>query len=314
MSVFRQSSSLGIHHEFTCLRTLNIGTSLHATLALALLIGLLTANTSFAQSDHWESLGDGLAVSVWQPRERCPDIGPLLVVDADPERYRFSVHYYAQERLAYPPTIEEWQKRTHHDVVFNAGLFRENFAYLGLLLKEGHSLGSRRYTTWQGLFVAEPAEPATRPRARVLDLTVDLFNESAPSYREAAQSLMLLDRTGTIRVRPTGKLAYQTLVAETHHGHILVFKSLGLVSLHGVGQCLRDAFPSIRVAMAMDGGSSSDIRVSEALWRHGDLTQQQSAWKDLFVGTSTAHIPLPAVIGITPRNTPASSRRQKEKR
>jgi len=45
----------------------------------------------------------------------------------------------------------------------------------------------------------------------------------------------------------------------------------------------RDAFPSIHVAMAMDGGSSSDIRVSEALWRHRDLTQQQSAWKDLFV-------------------------------
>jgi len=160
-------------------------------------------------------------VSVWQPRERCPDIGPLLVVDADPERYRFSVHYYAQERLAYPPTIEEWQKRTHHDVVFNAGLFRENFAYLGLLLKEGHSLGSRRHTTWQGLFVAEPAEPATRPRARVLDLTVDLFNESAPSYREAAQSLMLLDRPEPFGFDQQANWPIKTLVAETHHGTYL---------------------------------------------------------------------------------------------
>jgi len=183
MSHLRQSSSSPLPHELTRRHTARIAIGLPAALLLALFIGLFTTNCAFAQAPQWESLGGGLAVSVWQPRERCPDIASLLIVDADPERYRFSVHYYAQEGLAYPPTIEEWQKRTHHEVLFNAGLFRENFAYLGLLFKEGRSLGSRRHTTWQGLFVAEPAEPATRPRARVLDLTTDPFNESAPSYR-----------------------------------------------------------------------------------------------------------------------------------
>ena len=283
-------------------------------LILASALGLLGAPEAFAQDLQWESFGDGLAVSVWQPRERCPDIDSLLVVDADPERYRFSVHYYAQEGLAHPPTIEEWQKRTQATVLFNAGLFRENFAYLGLLFKEGHSLGSRRHTTWQGLFVAEPAQPTTEPNARVLDLARDPFQESAPPYREAAQSLMLLDRTGTIRVRQTGKLAYQTLVAETRNGHILVFKSVGLVSLHGVGQCLRDAFPSIRTAMAMDGGSSSDLLVSDSLWTQGTPHPQRASWKEWFAGTSTPHIPLPAVIGISPRKPQASSTGQAGKR
>lgn len=314
MSLLRQSCSFPLHQGLACPHITGIRVGLPASLVLTLLISLFTVNSSFAQSPQWESFGDGLAVSVWQPRERCPDIGSLLVVDADPERYRFSIHYYAQEGLTYPLTIEEWQKRTRHEVLFNAGLFRENFAYLGLLFKEGRSLGSRRHITWQGLFVAEPAEPATRPRARILDLTTDLFQENAPPYREAAQSLMLLDRTGAIRVRQTGKLAYQTLVAETRHGHILVFKSLGLVSLHGVGQCLRDAFPSIQAAMAMDGGSSSDLVLSESLWKGGDLTQRQSTWKERFTGTSTPHIPLPAVIGISPRSTPASSSGQTGKR
>jgi len=273
---------------------------------LPVVFGLWGA-AAFAQDPQWESLGTGLAVSVWQPQERCPDLGAFLVVDADPERYRFSVHYYAQEGLAYPPTLEAWQQRTQDSVLFNAGLFRENFAYLGLLFKEGRSLGSRRHATWQGLFVAEPAQPATGPNARVLDLTTDPFQETAPPYREAAQALMLLDRTGTIRVRQTGKFAYQTVVAETRDGHILIFKSLGLVTLHGAGECLRDAFPSIRVAMAMDGGSSSDLLVSGSLWAQGTPSLQRTSWKEWFAGTSTPHIPLPAVIGISPRKPPASS-------
>lgn len=306
MSFLRQYPlSSGLYNRFA--RQPGRGSTGLVPLVLSLILALLATPPSFAQSPQWESIGDGLAVSVWQPRERCPDIDSLLVVDADPERYRFSVHHYAQEGFAYPPTIEEWQKRTHHDVVFNAGLFRENFAYLGLLLKDGRSLGSRRHPAWHGLFVAEPAQPAARPNARILDLTIDPFHEETPSYREAAQSLMLLDRTGTIRVRQTGKLAYQTLVAESRNGHILVFKSRGLVTLHGIGQCLRDAFPSIRVAMAMDGGSSSDLLVSDALWAEGTPSPQRTSWRELFAGTSNPHIPLPAVIGMSHRETSASS-------
>lgn len=254
-----------------------------------------------AQELQWEPLGTGMAAAIWKPGARCPENDRVLALKVDPERYRFSVHFYAQEGLLHPPTIDEWQRRTGHDVLFNAGLFRENFAYLGLLFKEGHSLGSRRHGTWQGLFVAEPNAAASAPKAGVLDLATDAFQEQMPAYREAAQSLMLLDRAGMIRVRQTGKRAYQTVVAEEHDGHILILKSLGLVTLHGLGQCVRDAFPSIKLAMAMDGGSSSDLLVSESLWKHGDPSDTRTNWKDLFAGRSTAHIPLPAIIGLSPR-------------
>lgn len=242
-----------------------------------------------------------MAASIWKPGERCPETDRFLAIKVDPERYRFSVHYYAQEGLLHPPTIDEWQRRTGHEVLFNAGLFRENFAYLGLLFREGHSLGSRRHSSWQGLFVAEPINPVSAPNAAVLDLATDTFDEDRPAYREAAQSLMLLDRAGTIRVRQTGKRAYQTVVAEEKDGHILILKSLGLVTLHGLGQCVRDTFPTITLAMAMDGGSSSDLFVSESLWKNGEPSDTRANWKDLFAGRSTAHIPLPTIIGLSPR-------------
>lgn len=260
----------------------------------------VTAPT-LAHELKWESLGPGIDASVWTPAESCSETEPVLVLKVDPERYRFSVHYYAQEGLPNPPAIDEWQRRTGHDVLFNAGLFRENYAYLGLLFKEGHSLGSRRHSTWQGLFVAEPQTTDSTPKAGVLDLSTDAFQEGMPAYREAAQSLMLLDRTKTIRVRQTGKRAYQTVVAESLSGDILILKSLGLVSLHGLAQCLRDTFPSIKLAMAMDGGSSSDLYVSESLWKGVRPSDTRANWKDLFAGGSTVHIPLPTIIGLSPR-------------
>ena len=264
------------------------------------LVLLISPHISSAESIMWEPLASGLAVSIWSPGKSCPGVPDLLAIDIDPDRTRFSVHHYAHEHLPQPPTIEEWHKRTGHAVLFNAGLFRENFSYLGLLYKDGQSLGSRRHATWQGLFVAEPAVAGLK-NARVLDLTVEGFDERRPPYREAAQALMLLDHRGNIRVRQTGKRAYQTIVAEAGNGHILIFKSRDLMTLYDIGQCLRDAVPSVRQAMAMDGGSSSDLLVSESLWREERHTDDRMPWKMLFGGGGGAHIPLPTVIGVSSR-------------
>jgi uncharacterized protein YigE (DUF2233 family) len=269
-------------------------------LALGCLLGIacLRPEIATAHDLQWEPLAEGLAVSVWKPGATCAEVPPSLVADIDPARYRFSVHFYGQEGLDQPPTIEEWQKRTGHHLLFNAGLFRENFSYLGLLYKDGRPLSGRRHTTWQGLFVAEPTTRDSR-HAGVLDLSVDTFDEHRPAYKEAAQALMLLDRDGRVRVRQTGKRAFQTVVAETAGGHILVFKSLDPVTLYDLGACMKDGLPFIRQVMAMDGGSSSDLLIPESLWKgrgHGP-----PAWKSLFAGTTAIHIPLPAVIGISPR-------------
>jgi uncharacterized protein YigE (DUF2233 family) len=269
------------------------------------LLGLIVVmfsgpSTVMAQTLAEDQLGDGLSISVWNPRTQCPDVAPLVAVEIDPDRYRFTVHYYQQDGLSDPLDIRQWQERTGHDLVFNAGLFRENYAYLGLLYGNGRSLGSKRHVTWLGLFVAEPAENHSR-RARVLDLTYDAFDERQPPYREVAQSLMLLDRTGKIRVRQTGKRAHQTLVAEQGNGHLVVLKTTEVVSLHALGECLRDAFPSLRQVMAMDGGSSSDVVVSPSLRQAMSKTAGVHNGIPLLEGITTAHVGLPAVIGISPR-------------
>jgi hypothetical protein len=253
-----------------------------------------------AQPLREDQLTDGLSISVWDPHTQCPDVAPLVAVEIDPDRYRFTVHYYQQDGFSDPLDIHRWQEQTGHDLVFNAGLFRENYAYLGLLYGNGRSLGSKRHATWFGLFVAEPADDRSR-HARVLDLTFDTFDEQRVPYREVAQSLMLLDRTRKVRVRQTGKRAHQTLVAEQNDGHLLIFKTTEAVSLYAIGECLRDAYPSLRQVMAMDGGSSSDIAVSPSLRRSISKTAGPHNWISLLEDSITTHIGLPAVIGISPR-------------
>src|ERR1043165_562344 len=269
------------------------------------LLGLMVVmfngpSTTMAQTLTEDHLRDGLSISVWNPRTQCPDVAPLVAIEIDPDRYRFTVHHYQQDGFSVPLDIYQWQERTGHELVFNAGLFRENYAYLGLLYGNGRSLGSKRHVTWLGLFVAEPAENHSR-RARVLDLTYDAFDERQPPYQEVAQSLMLVDRTGKVRVRQTGKRAHQTLVAEQDDGHLLVLKTTAVVSLHALGECLRDAFPSLRQVMAMDGGSSSDVAVSPSLRQAMSKTAGVHTWIPLLESSTTAHIGLPAVIGISPR-------------
>jgi len=287
--------------------------SVHRSIPVAqFLLGLIIVvfsgpSTTMAQTLAEDQLGDGLSISVWNPHTQCPDVAPLVAVEIDPDRYRFTVHYYQQDGLSSPLDIRQWQERTGHDLVFNAGLFRENYAYLGLLYGNGRSLGSKRHVTWLGLFVAEPAENHSR-RARVLDLTYDAFDERQPPYREVAQSLMLLDRTGKIRVRQTGKRAHQTLVAEQGNGHLVVLKTTEVVSLHALGECLREAFPSLRQVMAMDGGSSSDIAVSPSLRQATSRMAGSHSWIPLLEDSIATHIELPAVIGISPRRKQAGAK------
>ena len=260
-----------------------------------------------AQTLTGDRLGDGLSISVWDPPTQCLDVAPLVVVEIDPDRYRFTVHYYQQDGFSEPLDIRQWQERTGHDLVFNAGLFRENYAYLGLLYGNGRSLGSKRHTTWLGLFVAEPEADRSR-RARVLDLTFDTFDEQHVPYREVAQSLMLLDRTGKVRVRQTGKHAHQTLVAERDNGHLLILKTTEVASLYALGECLRDAFPSLRQVMAMDGGSSSDVAVSPLLRQATSKMAGLHSWIPLLEDSITTHVGLPAVIGVSPRREQAGAK------
>jgi len=268
------------------------------SISTALLIAALIAMPvcAFAETANWDRLADGLEMTLWTPGEACAQVPPLYIVKIDPERFRFSIYHYRAEGLELPLTLDDWHQRTKALALFNAGLFLDDFSYLGLLYKDGKSLGGKRHGLWQGLFVAEPLAPNVK-KARVLDLRVDSFDDTRPAYHEAAQSLMLIDRSGTPRVRRSGKAAQQTVVGEDREGHLLVVMSKGEVPLWELAVCLRDGLRDISHAMAMDGGASSDVLIGSEI----SGARTNAAWQPLVDGKGLSHIPLPTVIGVFPR-------------
>ncbi len=255
-----------------------------------------------AQGLSWEQLAEGMVVTTWDPGTRCDGQVPrLFMVKIDPERFRFSTYHFRDEGLPAPLTIKEWQQRTRASVLFNAGLFREDFSYMGWLFKNGRSLGSKRHPLWKGLFVAEPVRAGV-PKARVLDLAVEHFSPDDPAYHEAAQSLMLLDRSGKPRVRRTGQRAHQTVVAEDRAGSLVVIKTAGEVTMWELAVCLQEGLPGIAHAMAMDGGASSDLLISSDLPGVREAGRDPSLWQRLVDGNGVEHITLPAVIGVAARD------------
>ena len=252
---------------------------------------------------------DGLSIATWAPTVGCPEDISTIIVRVDPELFAFSVYHFRDEGLPSPLPLVDWQRHTSASLLFNAGLFLQDFSYMGLLYKDGRALNRRPHAHWQGLFVAEPVEAGMR-RARILDLAVDAFPDEPLSYREAAQALMVLDRSGQVRVRNSGKRAQQTLVAEDAKGYIYVLKTVTAASLYGLADCLHATLPWLRQIMAMDGGSSSDLLIGANTLQEAGKNAVGVPWRSIVDGTAPAtHIPLPAVIGIIPRaGTPSSHR------
>jgi uncharacterized protein YigE (DUF2233 family) len=268
---------------------------------------LVLSSPSSAQEVAWTSLARGIDVAVWTPGPLCDgEVPPLVLIKVDPETHAFRTFHYSDEKLPAPLTIKEWQRRTGSTIVFNAGLFRDDYSYMGTLLKHGRSLGSKRHPQWQGLFVAEPNAPGLR-KARVVDLALESFTMEEGTYQEAAQSLMLLDRRGKPRVRQTGKRAHQTIVAEDRDGAIVLMKTTEAVALWELAMCLRDGLPAVHQAMVMDGGASSDVLIEGEAppGTEGAPSAALQPFQTLLEGGGMRHIPLPAVIGVTPREQAA---------
>ncbi len=276
-------------------------------LLLAILSVGPAPGSAAAAAAPWESLADGLSVSLWRSGGACPEDVTAVVLRIDPERFAFSIRSYRDDGLAAPIPLAEWRRRTGAALVFNAGLFFDDFSYMGLLFKNGAALSPKRHAQWQGLFVAEPVTPGPQ-RARIIDLAREEFSSEAPAYREAAQALMLVDRTGKLRVRQSTKRAQQTLIAEDTAGSVYVIKTMDAVSLFGIGECVRQTLPWLHQVMAMDGGSSSDAMLGTQILTHSDKPAGPPWWRSILDGTAPAiHIPLPTVIAVYPRETSPTS-------
>lgn len=207
----------------------------------------------------WQLLRPGLEFGFWEAQSaNRAGSTRLALLRVDPARYRFRV--LAGEVGDEGMSAAQWRRQSGALAVFNAGQFTPQHAYLGLLIQDGRQI-TRPVTNLEAVLVAEPSEPGLPP-ARVIDLHYTTLPLPDIPYRQAAQSLMLLDRFGQIRVRRSDKVAHRTLVAEDEKGRILVMISEGKHTLWELARSLAEPGLGLREVMCMDGGAEAQMVVA----------------------------------------------------
>ncbi|KIX15195.1 phosphodiester glycosidase family protein [Dethiosulfatarculus sandiegensis] len=238
----------------------------------------------------WQILRPGLSLSVIQASDTArTGSEDVILLKINPQVLGFRVLAAPNGERGYD--AGDWRKKTGALAVVNAGLFTPEKNYLGLLIKDGRRL-SRLASRPAGLFVAEPDDPSL-PKARVLDMQYTALDIEHLPYRQAAQSIMLLDRFGNIRVRRTAHVANRTALAEDSSGNILVIITKGEHTLWEFADYLAKSGLDIREVMCMDGGPEAQLDL-----KVGDYTLTQYGSPSGSMGLPWPSAALPVALGI----------------
>jgi hypothetical protein len=261
----------------------------------ALVVGafLVTQRTG---SPHWRTLRPGVEFATLRGEPYCRHgSATIAALRLDPARVRIRVRHYSREPEQRPLDILEWQKRSGALAVFNAGQYYGDYSYMGLLASRGAVISRRAHPTFKAALVA--GSRAGVPVARVLDLSHERLDPDSLGWDEVAQSFMLFDRAGTVRVRHSDQVAARTAVAEDRDGRLVVLTSEGGYTLWDFARLLKTLPLGLSQAMAMDGGLEAEMVVSDARFRYASFGQ----WEH---GRAPAEAPpapvaLPAVITVS---------------
>lgn len=246
---------------------------------------------------RWRELAPGLEFGMLHGEPYCRrGSAAIAVLRMDPERVRLRVHHYTRNREKRPLDVVEWQRHTRALAVFNAGQFYPDFRYMGLLASGGHWVSRQAHPGYQALLVADPLRDEERASARIIDLSRESNAPDSLPWKEVAQSFMLFDTSGALRVRRSERIANRTVVGEDRNGRLLVMVTEGSYTLADIAHVLQKSRLHLRQAMSMDGGREAELVVTHGAFRYASF----GAWakEDEHPSAPAARVPLPAVVSV----------------
>jgi hypothetical protein len=273
----------------------------------AAVLGLAVAAVLIVQhrpGPRWRTLRPGAEFATFRGGAYCRSgSAEVAVLRLDPARVRLRVRHFSLLPADQPPGIVEWQHRTGAFAVFNAGQYYEDWSYMGLLVSDGRVVSDEMHPGYKAALVAAPARPDPpapgahpAPAARVLDLEREPLDPHAPAWREVAQSFMLFDHQGEVRVRKSERIANRTVVGEDRRGRLLVITSEGGYTLWDFALLLKSAPLDLSHAMCMDGGYEAELCIATAEFRYASFGHWDGGEGP--EDSPGAHTPLPAVVTV----------------
>jgi hypothetical protein len=226
-------------------------------------------------------------------------MGPseIAVLRLDPRRVRIKMAHYSQLPDHEPLDILEWERRSGAIAVFNAGQYYPDYSYMGLFVSAGRTISKQLHPEYRAALVAEPKSGG--PGARVLDLDAHPIRPDANPWREVAQSFMLFDDDGKIRVRRSSQVAYRTAVGEDAQGRLVVIATEGGYTLFELAGLLQTLHLGLKRVMSMDGGEEATLCVNAGGFRYASFGRRVEGGD--VPNPMRPTVPLPAVVTVVSR-------------
>lgn len=182
----------------------------------------------------------------------------IYLLRLEPDQYRFDVEFDPEGKR-----LEEWQTEGGALLVVNGGFFsveNEKFIPNGLTVLDGEPVGVT-YSGFGGMLAITERGPEVR------GLVHTPYNPDE-ELLAALQSFPLLVKPGGEIGFPEqhedGKKARRTVIAQDRNGRLLfMVTSLGHFTLHQLSVYLTESDLQLDVALNLDGGPSTGLRVAE---------------------------------------------------
>lgn len=267
------------------------------TMVAAAIVAIILLSRSSA-APRFRELQPGMEFAIFRGEPYCRmGLSEIAVLRLDPRQVRLRMSHYTQLAERLPLDILEWEHRTGALAVFNAGQYYPDYSYMGLFVSNGEAISPQMHPGFKAALVAEPRSGG--PGARVLDLDAHPIRADELPWREVAQSFMLFDDDGNIRVRKSGQVAYRTVVGEDEQGHILIIDTEGGYTLYELAGLLKTLPLGLRHAMSMDGGDEAALCVHSGAFMYASFGHRLA--NGTVPNPNRPTVPLPAVVTVLPR-------------
>jgi phosphodiester glycosidase len=260
-------------------------------------------------SFKWKSISKGLDFANVDVNRGKEVVDSMAVLRVQPKHNKIRVFHSFDYEKTVVRTLDEWQKETAALALINGAQYMADPYYMpcALVICDGKQKGPARNKNVRGMLLSEPKK-SDLPHADLIDFDYDQFDPDTTPYTQGLQHWpILLDRQGSIKVKPSELRANRSVVAKTFDGNILFFTTQrSSFTLYNFGTFLKDTNTSadggfqVHTAMNLDGGKEANM-----ILRSHDFTFDAKPKPQTEPSTQQAlfdwQVRLPGVIGVFPR-------------
>jgi hypothetical protein len=260
-------------------------------------------------SFKWKNISKGLDFANFDVNRGNAIVDSIAVLRVQPKHNKIRVFHSFDYEKTVVRTLDEWQKETDAIALINGAQYMADPYYMpcALVISDGKQKGPARNKQVRGMLLSEPKK-SDLPHADLIDFDYDQFDADTTPYTQGLQHWpILLDRKGSIKVKPSEMRANRSVVAKTSDGDILFFTTQrSYFTLYDFGAFLKDTNAAsgggfhIHTAMNLDGGKEANMILRSEHFTFDAKPKVQTNTttdKQLF----NWEVRLPGVIGIFPR-------------